>query len=148
MSKKCDTSKFAKYFDVDKLHGNSYSCVDLNIDGSDETINKKIKAMQAKEFKEVSESRLFTQKQHYRYTVLQGRRFRTREEVKKIEFYEKYPDMLIEEEFADIELTDFMNLNYTDEELVDLIIDIKMDDIEEEITRQERCAAWVLNHCK
>ena len=61
MAKKMDTSRVKKYFDVDRLNGNSYSYVGLNIDGPDETINKKIKDMQEKEFREVAETRLFNQ---------------------------------------------------------------------------------------
>ena len=146
--KKWDTSKVEIYFNVEKLHGKSYSYVDLNIDGPDEAINNKIKQMQQKEFKETAEARLFNQKERYRYRILKGRRFRTKEEVKQFESSEKLPDTSIEEEFAGFGISDFMDLNYTDEKLADIIIDIKMNDVEEEITRQKRCCAWVLVHSK
>ena len=145
MAKKMDTSRVKKYFDVDRLNGNSYSYVGLNIDGPDETINKKIKDMQEKEFREVAETRLFNQKEHYRYKILQGRRFRSKEEEEAKE-YER--SETIEEEFANFQISDFMDLNYTEEELADIIIDYQMTDIEEANTKKERCCAWVLNHCK
>ena len=37
-----------KYFDVQKLYGNSYSYVGLNIDGPNEEINMKIKTNASK----------------------------------------------------------------------------------------------------
>ena len=63
-----------KYFDVQKLYGNSYSYVGLNIDGPNEEIHMKIKQMQAKEFGEVAEMRLFHQKQHFRHKLMMERR--------------------------------------------------------------------------
>ena len=145
MAKKMDTSRVKKYFDVERLYGNSYSYIGLNIDGPDETINKKIKDMQEKEFKEVAEARLFNQKERYRYKILQGRRFRSKKEEEEKE-YER--SETIEEEFANFQISDFMDLTYTEEELSDIIIDIQMADIEEANTKKERCCAWVLNHCK
>ena len=145
MAKRIDTSRVKKYFDVEKLYGNSYSYVGLNIDGPDETINKKIKDMQEKEFKEVAETRLFNQKERYRYKILQGRRFRSKEEAEE---FKSGKSETIEQEFANFQISDFMPLDYTEEELADIIIDIQMDDIEEANTKKERCCAWVLNHCK
>ena len=135
-----DISRVKKYFDVNKLYGNSYSYVDLKIDGPDEIINKKIKDMQEKEFREVAETRLFNQKDHYRHKILQERRYRSKDEAEKSE--------TLEEEFANFQISDFMPLDYTEEELVDIIIDYQMDEIEEANTKKERCCAWVLNHCK
>ena len=144
MAKNIDITRVKKYFDVERLYGNSYSYVELNIDGPDETINNRIKEMQKQEFKEVAETRLFNQKERYRYKILKGRRFRSKQEQQE----EKERSDTIEEEFANFEISDFMDLHYSEEELSDMIIDIKMSDIEEADTRKERCAAWVLNHCK
>ena len=136
--KKIDTSRVKQYFNFEKLYGNSYSYVGLNIDGPDEAINKKIKQMQEQELKEVAEKRLFHQKERYRYKI-------SLQEVELIE-YEK--NETIEQEFANFKFSDFMPLDYTEEELVDIIMNIKMDDIEETNTKKERCCAWVLAHCK
>ena len=54
----------------------------------------------------------------------------------------------LEEELKDIEISDFVPLVFSEEKLVDIIMDYKMDEIEEADTKKERCCAWVLNHCK
>ena len=153
MSFKIDTSRVRKYFDVDQLYGNSYSYVGLNIDGPDEVINKKLKQMQAKEFEEVAKTRLFNQKIRYRFKIMAERE----EEKKRIKRESEQNvvvreiltgDYAIEAEFRDFQVSDFFPQTLTEGELSDLIIDVKMDDIEEANTKKERCCAWVLNHCK
>ena len=138
-----------KYFDVQKLYGNSYSYVGLNIDGPNEEINMKIKQMQAKEFAEVAEMRLFHQKQHFRHKLMMERRKKTGEEYgKPIRIEHVHPDISLQEEFKDFTIADFMPLNYTEKELVDLVISNKLDEVEKDVNKQERCCAWVLTHCK
>ena len=117
MAKKIDITRVKKYFDVERLYGNSYSYVELNIDGPDETINNRIKDMQKQEFKEVAEARLFNQKERYRYKILKERRFRSKQEQEE----EKERSETIEEEFANFEISDFMDLHYSEEELSDII---------------------------
>ena len=183
MAFKVDTSRIKKYLDVNQLYGNSYSYVGLNIDGPDKTINEKIKKIQEKEFEEVAKARLFNQKQHFRYKLMDERNKRINEDRRKTSLVEDarlfdqkqplryklmdernkrinadwgktalvedaYPEETIEEEFKDISIADFISLHYSEEEMIDLIIDIKINDIEEDITKQERCCAWVLTHCK
>ena len=140
-NKKMDMSRVQKYFDVEKLYGNSYSYVGLSIDGHDDAINKKIKEMQEKEFREVAEIRLFNQKHHYRFKLMKERHDRTGEEFgKPVLIEDAYPDDTLEEEFQNFKLSDFMPLNYTEEELIDIIIADKMDELEEneKKTRQKR----------
>ena len=147
MAIKPDMSCVQKYFDVNQLYGNSYSLVNLNIDGPDEVINNKIKQMQAKEFEEVANTRLFMQKQHFRFKLMEGRYKKTGEALgKKVLIEHVYPDISLNEEFKDFQISDFLPM--TEEELADLIIDYKMEEIAETNARNERCCAWVLSHCK
>ena len=142
-------SRIQLYSDVKKIYGNSYSTVGLNIDGPDKIINNKVKELQAREFAEVAEARLFIQKQHFRYKLIDERNKQNNTDSKKTALIEDvHPNISIEEEFKDFETCDFMPLNYNEEELVDIIIDIKMDEIEEDVVQKERCCAWILTHCK
>ena len=143
------TEKDRKYINVQRLHGNSYTYVGLNIDGPTKEINTKIKEMQAKEFAEVAEMRLFHQKLHFRHKLLMERQKQTGEAYgKAIRIEHVHPDISIEEEFKDFTNADFMPLNYTENELVDLIISNKLDEVEEDVNKQERCCEWILTHCK
>ena len=138
-----------RYFNVEKLHGNSYSTVDLNIDGPDPIINNKVKEMQAKEFARVADARLVVQKQCFRYRITNERNKQNNLAKYSGEIIEDaYPTPTIEEEFADLKKSDFMPFNYTEEELLDIIIDVKMDEVKEDVVKKERCCAWVLSHCK
>ena len=141
-----------KCFEVMQFWGKSYSFTDLKIDGPDGTINEKIKDMQAKEFEEVAKIRLFIQKEHYRHKIMREKeqeKRRLNEESKQAVIVQKTSaNDAIEDEFRDFKISDFIPITFTEEELVDMIIDNKMDEIEEADTRNERCCAWVLNHCK
>ena len=143
-------SSTEKYFEVMRFWGKSYSFTNLKIDGPDGTINEKIKDMQAKEFEEVAEIRLFIQKEHYRHKLMREKEQEKRclkEESKKAVIVRKISDD-VEDEFRDFKISDFIPLTFSEEELADIIIDNKMDDIEENETKKDRCCAWVLNHCK
>ena len=124
-----------KFYEVQRLHGQSYAFTDMSIDGPDAAINEKIKKMQATEFEEVAKIRLFVQKERFRFKLM-DEKTRVNEE------------RCIEEEFKDFKLSDFVLSTFTEEELVDIIIDNKVEEIAEIETRKDRCCAWVLNHCK
>ena len=139
-----------KLCEVKKLKGQSYRYTCMRLDGPDPIISRKIKEIQAEEFAKVAEIRLFVQKDHYRYKREQERiqeKKRLKEEADSKVIVQPINDEL-EEEFKDIEISDFVPLVFSEEKLVDIIMDYKMDEIEEADTKKERCCAWVLNHCK
>ena len=51
-------------------------------------------------------------------------------------------------EFQGFTTDSFLPIHLTENELVDIVINMKIQDVEVEQTKQERCVAWVMNHSK
>ena len=147
---KSSMSPLEKLCEVQQLRGQSYAFINMTLDGPDVIINNKIKEMQASEFAQTAEIWLFLQKEHFRQKFIKEKRLqeeRRQEEAGNNVIVRKI-DEDIEEEFKEFEISDFVTLTFSEEELVDIIIDNKMEDVAEADTKNERCCAWVLNHCK
>ena len=128
MPLKASMNAAEKLYEVRELRGQSYAYTCMRLDGPDPIISRKIKEIQAEEFAKVAEIRLFTQKEHYRYKVMKERE----QEKKRLqeEADSKINDE-IEEEFKDIEISDFIPLTFNEKEMADIIIDIQMEDVSE-----------------
>ena len=115
--------------EVQKLRGSSYTFMNMIDDGNAE-MSELIKTAQAKEFPRVAKIHLYVQQ--------------------KMQQERKQPPEIneINVEFKDFQNDSFLPINLTEKELADIIIDIKIEDIEVEQSKQERCAKWVLNHSK
>ena len=120
--------------EVLKLTGNSYSFMDMPIDGNDE-VSLMVKQEQAREFARVASIRLYVQKKMQQ------------EKGKQQQEKEKAGDDL-DMEFKDFKNDAFIQLNLNEIKIVDIIIDMKIDDIEIEQTRNERTISWVMRHAK
>ena len=145
---KAGMSASDKLYEVMSFRGQSYSFTTMSIDGPDETINAKVKEMQAKEFEDVAKICLFIQKEHFRFKLMQERQ-KQKEGLGNAVIVQKISAQdSIEEEFKEFNISDFVALTFSEEELADIIINNKLEDIEENETKKDRCCAWVLNHCK
>ena len=54
----------------------------------------------------------------------------------------------LELEFHDFTTDSFLSIYLTKNELVDIIIDMKIQDVTVEETKKERCLSWIMNHSK
>ena len=117
--------------EVQKLHGNSYTFMDMPIDEGNCEISQIIKNAQAREFFRVAKLRLYVQQK-----MLQERR--RQPEI----------DNQLEVEFKDFRKDEFLPMHLNENELADIIIGIKIQGIEVKETKKERWVTWVMNHSK
>ena len=134
-----------KMSEVRQLRGTSYSFMNMPIDGPDENVNRMVKQMQSDEFAKTAELSLFVKRELHRLKKEHQKQPRT---TGNNVMMNSTDNNFIEEEFKDFKLSDFVPSTFTEEELVDIIIDNKVEEIAETDTRNEGCCAWVLNHCK
>ena len=91
-----------------------------------------IKQAQAREFSRVASIRLYMQQE-----MLRQQQERQQQQVDELDL-----------EFQDFTTDSFLLIHLTENELVDIVIDMKIQGVEVEQTKQERCMAWVMNHSK
>ena len=113
--------------EVLQLKGESYTFMDMTID---DDVSRLTKNAQAREFAYVASVRLYVQKEMYKQQ--QARRNEQVEELNPIDT-----------EFKDFAREDFINVTYDEEELTDIILDMKIQDVAVEEAKKERCVSWV-----